>query len=91
MKTARLQFFAMVDDISLKKGTMKVYKLKKKVQRNHCKYESWITWLILITILPWPIRFYNYEWLYTAKLLGNNAIEIFVNESGKDVLKPKIN
>jgi hypothetical protein len=31
MKTARLQFFAMVDDISLKKGTMKVYKLKKKV------------------------------------------------------------
>jgi hypothetical protein len=29
------------------------------------------------------------EWLYTARTFGNNAIEIFVNESGKDVLKNK--
>jgi hypothetical protein len=43
----------------------------------------------LIIILPWPIKFYNYEWLYTARTFGNNAIEIFVNESGKDVLKTK--
>jgi hypothetical protein len=29
---------------------------------------------------------------YTQQeLLGNNAIEIFVNESGKNVLKTKIN
>jgi hypothetical protein len=27
--------------------------------------------------------------LYTARAFGNNAIEIFVNESGKDVLKNK--
>jgi hypothetical protein len=26
---------------------------------------------------------------YTAELLGNNAIEIFVNEGGKGVLKAK--
>jgi hypothetical protein len=28
---------------------------------------------------------------YTAELIGNNAIDIFVDEGGKGVLKAKIN
>jgi hypothetical protein len=81
----------MVEDISPK--STKSLQIEKKVQRNHCKYESCIVEVDLITILPY--QFYNYEW-YTQELLGNNAIEIFVNESGKDgqnqhILRLRIN
>jgi hypothetical protein len=56
----------MVEDISLKKGTMKVYKLKKKVQRNHCKYESWIVEVDLDNNITMANQVYNYEW-YTQQ------------------------
>jgi hypothetical protein len=69
---ARLPNFAIVDDISPKRYDESL-QIEKKVQRNHCKYESCIVEVDLITILPY--QFYNYEW-YIQELLGNNAIEI---------------
>jgi hypothetical protein len=37
------------------------------------------------------VKIFNYEWYTQQELIGNNAIDIFVNEGGKGVLKAKIN
>jgi hypothetical protein len=42
----------------------------------------------LIITSPYQSQIF-YEWYTQQELLGNNAIEIFVNESGKGVLKAK--
>jgi hypothetical protein len=45
---------------------------------------------LILIIQPWPIKVLTMSGYTQARASGNNAIEIFVNESGKNVLKTKI-
>jgi hypothetical protein len=36
-----------------------------------------------LDLSPYANQVFNYEWYTQQELLGNNAIEIFVNEGGK--------
>ena len=85
------QFFAMVDDISLKKRYDESLQIEKE------KYRGIIANMnlgLLEVDLDNNITMANHGFTtmsgYTQQeLLGNNAIEIFVNEIGKDVIKTK--
>jgi hypothetical protein len=69
-KTVRLPNFLPWLRIFLsKKGTMKVYKLKRKYRGIIANMNLDCLKLILITILPWLIKVLH-EWLYTARVLG---------------------
>jgi PAS domain S-box-containing protein len=85
------QFFAMIEDISLKKRYDESLQIEKE------KYRGIIANMnlgLLEVDLDNNITLANHGFTamsgYTQQeLIGNNAIEIFVNESGKNVLKTK--
>nr|WP_314839073.1 PAS domain S-box protein [uncultured Flavobacterium sp.] len=85
------QFFAMIEDISLKKRYDESLQIEKE------KYRGIIANMnlgLLEVDLDNNITMANHGFTtmsgYTQQeLIGNNAIEIFVNENGKNVLKTK--
>lgn len=86
-----VQFFTMIEDISLKKRYDESLQIEKE------KYRGIIANMnlgLLEVDLDNNITMANHSFTtmsgYTEQeLLGNNAIEIFVNENGKDVLQNK--
>jgi PAS domain-containing protein len=83
------QFFAMVEDISLKKRYDESLQIERKYRGIIANMNLGLLEVDLDNTMA--NQGFTTEWLYTARTFGNNAIEIFVNESGKDVLKNKIN
>jgi PAS domain-containing protein len=79
------QFFAMIEDISLKKRYDESLQIEKKYRGIIANMNLGLLEVDLDNNITAANHGFNYEWLYTTRTHGNNAIEIFVNESSKSI------